>query len=82
MVMSFLNFSILNILILNSHLKKQKDDKSTFSDVIISKTDQNFCSNIYLKIKNMYPSYLINKQVKRFNKLPTNNCNRVKVRNK
>ena len=48
--MSFLNFSILNILILNSHLKKQKDDKLAFLDVLNSKTDQIFCTSVYHKM--------------------------------
>ena len=48
--MSFLNFSSLNILILNSCLKKQKDDKLAFLDVLNSKTDQNFCTSVYHKM--------------------------------
>ena len=30
--------------------QKQKDNKSAFLDVLISKTDQNFCTSVYRKI--------------------------------
>ena len=30
--------------------EKQKDDKLAFLDVLISKTDQNFCTSVYLKM--------------------------------
>ena len=109
----------------------EKDAKLAFLDVLISKTDQNLCTNVYRKttsialytsfvsftpysykigliktlihptyeissswtsfneeisnvkhllMKNMYPSYVIDKQVKRFlhNKFSTNYCNAVK----
>ena len=36
----FKNFSVLNILILNSHVKNDKDDKLAFHDALISKTEQ------------------------------------------
>ena len=111
--------------------EKQKYDKLAFLDVLILKTDQNFCTSVYCKMtsiglytsfvsftpysykigliktlihrtneissswtsfkeensnvkrllmKNMYPSYLIDKQVKRLlhKKFSTNNCNAVK----
>ena len=111
--------------------EKQKDGKLAFLDVLISKTDQNFCTSVYRKMtsiglytnivsfttysykigliktlidriyeiscsltsfneeisnvkhflmKNMHPSYLTDKQVKRFlhNKFSTNYCNAVK----
>ena len=111
--------------------EKQKDDKLAFLDILISKTEQNFCTSVYRKMtsiglytnfvsftpysykigliktlihrtyeissswtsfnedisnvkhmlmKNMYPSYLIDKQVKHFlhNKFSTNNSNAVK----
>ena len=111
--------------------EKQKDDKLTFHDVLISKTNQNFCTSIYRKMaliglytnfisftthsykigliktlihhtyeissswtsfnteisnvkhllmKNIYRSYLIDKQVKRFlhNKFSTNYCKAIK----
>ena len=111
--------------------EKEKDDKLAFLDVLISKTDQNFCTSVYLKMtsialytnflslkvhfyklrliktliyriyetnsswtsfneevsnikhllmKNMYPSYLIDKQVKHFlhNQFSTHNFNAVK----
>ena len=111
--------------------KNQKYDKLAFLDVLILKTDQNFCTSVYCKMtsiglytnfvsftpysykigliktlihhtneissswtsfneensnvkrllmKNMYPSYLIDKQVKRLlhKKFSTNNCNAVK----
>ena len=106
--------------------EKQKDDKLAFLDILILKTDQNFCTSIYRKMtsiglytnfvsfipysyklglvktlihhtygissswtsfneeisvkhllmKNMYPSYLIDKQVKRFlhQHFSTNSC--------
>ena len=111
---------------------KQKDDKLAFLDVLISKTDQNFCTSVYCKMttsiglytnfvsftlysykigliktlihrtyeissswtsfneeisnvkhllmKNMYPSYLIDKLVERFlhKRFSTNNYNAVK----
>ena len=30
--------------------QKQKDNKSAFLDLLISKTDQNFCTSVYRKI--------------------------------
>ena len=50
MQMSFLNFVILNILILYLHLKNRKRSKLAFLDVLfISNTDQNVCTCVYGK---------------------------------
>ena len=49
MLMSFLNFSVLNILILNSHVKKKKA-KLAFLNLLISKTHQDLCTSVYRKM--------------------------------
>ena len=40
--------------------EKQKDDKLAFLDVLISKTDKNFCTSIYLKMTSiaLYTNFL------------------------
>ena len=40
--------------------EKQKDDKLAFLDVLISKTDQNFCTSVYRKMtsKGLYTNFL------------------------
>ena len=127
--MVFLNFSILNILILNSRLKNRKMANQHSSTYLLCKLPKSFVSVFtitsiclytnfvsftrhsykirlintltyltygtssswtsfneknsngkHLLMKNIYPSYLIDKQVKLFlhNKFSTNNCNAVK----